>query len=126
MTSPYRRHLFVCTGGKTCPTQGSGAVHAALKDACFAAGLGGDIRINKSGCFAQCGHGPMIAVWPEGRWYAAVRAEDVPEILETDLRRGQPVERLLYMPAGPGKNTCRPGETPGTIAPFVLPPPPPG
>ena len=125
MNSPYRRQFFVCTGGKTCPTQGSEAVHAALKEAAFAAGLGDEVRVNKSGCFAQCGHGPMIAVWPEGRWYAAVRAEDAAEIAESDLRAGRPVERLLYHPGGPGKNVCRAGETPGTIAPFVPPPPPP-
>lgn len=127
MTGPYRRQFFVCTGGKTCPTQGSEAVHAALKDACFAAGLGDGVRVNKSGCFAQCGHGPMIVVWPEGRWYAAVRAEDVEEIARIDLAGGRPVERLLYRPEKPGKNVCRPGEAPGTIAPFVPPvatPPP--
>jgi (2Fe-2S) ferredoxin len=115
--------VFVCTGGKTCPTQGSEAVHAALKEAVFAAGLGHSIRVNKSGCFAQCGHGPMMVVWPEGRWYAAVRVEDVPEILETEIRGGRPLERLLYRPERPGKNVCKPGETPGTIAPFVPPNP---
>jgi (2Fe-2S) ferredoxin len=125
MDSPYERMLLVCTGGKTCPTQGSAAVHAALKEACFAAGLGDRVRVNKAGCFAQCGHGPMVAAWPEGRWYAAVRAEDAAEIVASDLREGRPVERLLYRPAVPGKNVCRAGEAPGTIAPFVPPDPPP-
>jgi (2Fe-2S) ferredoxin len=115
--------LFVCTTGKTCPTQGSEAVHAALKEACFAAGLGDAVRVNKSGCFAQCGHGPMVAVWPEGRWYAAVRAEDAVEIVESEIRHRRPVERLLYRPARPGKNVCAPGAEPGTIAPCVPPPP---
>ena len=124
MKGPYGRLFLVCTHGRTCPTQGSGAVHAALKEACFAAGLGDAVRVNKSGCFAQCGRGPMIAVFPGGRWYAAVRAEDVPEIVEVDLKGGRPVRRLLYRPARPGKNVCRPGEEPGTIAPFVPPPPP--
>jgi (2Fe-2S) ferredoxin len=123
MNAPYARMFFVCTYGKTCPTQGSEAVHAALKEACLAAGLGDAVRVNKSGCFAQCGHGPMIAVFPEGRWYAAVRAEDVAEIVETDLRGGRPVERLLHRPARPGKNVCTPGDVPGTIAPFVVPGP---
>ena len=33
----------------------------------FVAGLGDAVRVNKSGCLAQCGHGPMLAValaWP--------------------------------------------------------------
>lgn len=125
MNAPYARMVFVCTAGKTCPTQGSEAVHAALKEAVLAAGLGDSIRVNRSGCFAQCGHGPMVAVYPEGRWYAAVREEDVPELVEREVRSGRPVERLLYRPEKPGKNVCRPGETPGTIAPLVPPAVPP-
>ena len=121
MSPPYERVLFVCTTGKTCPTQGSEAVHAALKDAAFSAGLGERYRINKSGCLSQCGHGPMIAVYPEGRWYAAVRVEDVPELLDREVRAGLPVERLLYAPGKPGKNVCVPGATPGTLPPCAPP-----
>ena len=115
MNSPFARQVFVCTSGKTCPLQGAEAVHAALKEAALAAGLGDTVRVNKSGCFAQCGHGPMVAVWPEGRWYAAVRPADAAEIVAEDLRSGRPVERLLYHPERQGKNVCAPGTTPGTI-----------
>ena len=108
MNAPFERMFLVCTSGKTCPTQGSEAVHAALKEACFAAGLGDRVRVNKGGCLSQCGHGPMIAVFPENRWYAGVRPEDVAEIVETDLKGGRPVERLLYHPAAPGKNVVAP------------------
>ena len=125
MSAPFARVILVCTSGKTCPTQGSEAVHAALKEAVFAAGLGERIRVNKAGCFSQCGHGPMIAVYPEGRWYGAVRMEDVAEFVEREIRSGLPVERLLYRPEKPGKNVCRPGEKPGTLAPSVPPPAPP-
>ncbi len=118
---PYERHVFVCTGGKVCPTQGSEAVHALLKEGVFAAGAGDRVRVNKAGCFAQCGHGPMVVVHPENRWYAAVTAADAEEILRADLLGGATVERLLHAPAAPGKNVCRAGEKPGTLAP--LPPP---
>jgi (2Fe-2S) ferredoxin len=104
VNAPYERLFLVCTAGKVCPGQGSEAVHAALKDACFAAGLGDRVRVNKGGCLAQCGHGPMIAVWPENRWYAGVRPEDAAEIVAEDLLAGRPVERLLHRPARPGKN----------------------
>ncbi len=125
MDVPYRRMFFVCTGGKTCPTQGSEAVRAALKDATVRAGIHEQVRVTNSGCFSQCGHGPMIAVFPEGRWYSAVRLEDVPEIVREDVLGGRPVERLLYVPEKSGKNVCVPGAAPGTIAPFVPPAPPP-
>ena len=35
------------------------------------------IRVNKSGCMAQCGFGPMVVVHPEDVWYAGVRVADV-------------------------------------------------
>lgn len=108
MNAPFERMFLVCTSGKTCPGQGSEAVHAALKDACFAAGLGDRVRVNKGGCLSQCGHGPMVAVFPENRWYAGVRAEDVAEIVEADLKGGRPVERLLHRPAKRGKNILLP------------------
>ena len=104
MSAPYERLVLVCTGGKTCPVHGGAEVHAALKDAVFSAGLGDRVRVQKGGCLAQCGHGPMVAVFPENRWYAGVLPADVPDLLETDLRGGGPVERLLHRPARPGKN----------------------
>jgi len=118
MDSPYERVLFVCTRGKTCPTQGSEAVHRAMKEAVFAGGLGDRIRVNQSGCLAQCGHGPMVIAYPEGRWYAAVTEADAAALVEAEIRGGVSLDRLRYRPARPGKNVCRPGETPGTVPPI--------
>lgn len=108
MNAPFERLFLVCTAGKTCPLQGSEAVHAALKEACHAAGLADRVRVNKGGCLSQCGHGPMIAVFPENRWYAGVQPADVAEIVESDLKGGRAVERLLHHPAHPGKNVIGP------------------
>ena len=46
----------------------------------------------------------MIVVYPENVWYATVQASDLPEILESHLLGGIPVERLLYRPGKPGPN----------------------
>lgn len=105
---PFERHVFVCVSGGTCPTQGGEQVHAAMKD--LAKQLCGPVRVrvNKSGCLGQCGHGPMVVVYPENVWYAAVRPEDVPEIVERHLVRGEPVERLLYRGHHAGPNAIKP------------------
>jgi (2Fe-2S) ferredoxin len=101
---PFERHVFVCVSGGTCPTQGGEAVHAAM-NALAKERLGKHrVRINKSGCLGQCGHGPMVAVYPENVWYAAVRVEDVPEIVESHLVNVRPVERLLYCGHRTGTN----------------------
>ena len=101
----YRRHVFVCTSGSTCPTQGdTEAFVKYLRAEVARAGLHVEVRINKSGCFSQCGNGPMLVVYPENVWYASVRAEDLPEIVQAHLLGGAPVERLVYRPGRPGPN----------------------
>ena len=48
----------------------------------------------QAGCLDACSQGPAVVVYPEGVWYGHVKVEDVPEIVESHLVRGQPVERL--------------------------------
>lgn len=102
----YERHVFVCTRGEWCPSvDGDGlGVHAALKAAVRAADLAGKVRVNHSGCFSQCGNGPMAVVYPDGVWYAAVTPADAAEIVESHLIGGQPVERLSYDPSEGGSH----------------------
>jgi (2Fe-2S) ferredoxin len=101
----FERHVFVCTGGDWCPAvDGDGlGVHARLKRLVAEAGLGGRVRVNKSGCLDQCGHGPMVVVYPDGVWYWGVRPEDADEIVREHLLGGRPVARLVYRNR-PGKN----------------------
>ena len=101
----WEKHVFVCTSGKYCPAvDGDGiGVHARLKALVREVGLSDHVRVNHAGCFDQCGHGPMVVVYPQGIWYAAVQVEDVEEIVREHLIGGRPVERLIYRNR-PGKN----------------------
>ena len=101
----YDRHVFVCTSGETCPTQGDVERFVkVLRDGVKGAGKQVEIRVNKAGCFNQCGHGPMIVAYPENVWYAGVKESDLPEILASHIVDGKPVERLRYDPGKPGAN----------------------
>jgi (2Fe-2S) ferredoxin len=98
----YERHVFVCENRRaaddprgSCGAKGSEAIRQALKAELKRRGLKGRVRANAAGCLDACGFGPTIVVYPEGVWYARVRVEDVPEIVERHLVGGQPVERLL-------------------------------
>ncbi|MEP6680015.1 MAG: (2Fe-2S) ferredoxin domain-containing protein [Chloroflexota bacterium] len=103
----YERHLFVCTDGEWCPSiDGDGiGVHARLKALAKERGLTDRVRVNHAGCFSQCGHGPMVVVYPDAVWYAAVTPADADEIFRRHVIGGRPVERLLYDPpeTGPHK-----------------------
>ncbi len=96
----------MCTSGDWCPeVDGDGlGVHRALKQAVARRGLDSAVRVNNSGCLNQCGHGPMVVVYPDAVWYAGVSADDAEEIVESHLLNGMPVERLRYRPRSPGAN----------------------
>jgi (2Fe-2S) ferredoxin len=97
----FRHHVFVCENRRpdddprgSCGAKGSEAIRKALKEELARRGLKGAVRANAAGCLDACAHGPSIVVYPEGVWYGGVRVEDVPEIVESHLVNGVPVERL--------------------------------
>jgi (2Fe-2S) ferredoxin len=96
--APFEIHLFVCTSGGTCPHQGAAEVHALLKDAVLRAKLKSKVRVNHAGCLDQCGHGPMMVVYPENVWYAHVSLEDAETIFTEHILGGRPVESLRFHP----------------------------
>ena len=62
----------------------------------------GQVRVNKAGCLDRCAAGPVAVVYPEGTWYSYVDNSDIEEIVESHLKNGQVVERLL-VPAELGR-----------------------
>ena len=95
--SQYERHVFVCEG-KHCARAGGDDVRDAMKESVDRAGLKRRVRVNRAGCLGQCGHGPMVVVYPEGVWYTYVDTNDIDEIVESHLKHGKVVERLLTPP----------------------------
>lgn len=101
----YEQHVFVCTSGETCPEQGDTEKFVKiLRERARQVGRPSDVRINKAGCFSQCGHGPMIVVYPENVWYGGVQQSDLEEIVQSHILGGTPVERLRYEPGVKGAN----------------------
>ena len=99
----YRQHVFVCTTGKHCARDGADDVYAALKKGVKDAGLKPSVRVNQAGCMNQCGHGPMVVVYPGDVWYAGVDEKGAERIVEEHLVAGRPVARHRYV-APPGDN----------------------
>ena len=55
-----------------------------------------DVQIKRTGCHGFCQRGPLVIIEPEGILYSKVEPSDVPEIVQSLLPQGKPVERLLY------------------------------
>jgi NADH-quinone oxidoreductase subunit F len=63
----------------------------------------GGVFVSKSGCQGFCQIGPLVTILPAGTLYIHVKPEDVEEIVETTLKKGAVVERLLYVEPDSGK-----------------------
>lgn len=100
--SYYGRHIFFCLNDRT-NGEDSCAHHNAQAgfDRCKAlvkqAGLSGpgQVRVNKAGCLDRCAAGPVAVVYPEAVWYSFVDESDIDEIVESHLKNGKVVERLV-------------------------------
>ena len=46
----------------------------------------------------------MIVVYPDNTWYAGVQAADLQEIVDSHIKGGKPVARLVYDPGVKGAN----------------------
>jgi (2Fe-2S) ferredoxin/predicted O-methyltransferase YrrM len=98
---PFRHHIFVCTqekpeGVTSCPGNGSLRVLRTLERELGSQGLDNEVQVTTSGCLGLCDDGPIMIVYPEGVWYHKVQEEDVPEIVDSHLRFGRVVSRLVW------------------------------
>lgn len=61
-------HLLVCTGPR-CAVHGAGTLVRRLKDECAAAGVSDRCLIARTGCLYPCNRGPLVVLYPHGRWH---------------------------------------------------------
>ncbi|MGC2234908.1 MAG: (2Fe-2S) ferredoxin domain-containing protein [Pyrinomonadaceae bacterium] len=105
--APIKHHVFVCNG-KSCSAVGSAEVKTAFEEELQKRNLrygkkskgrnpNGEIVLTDCSSVGFCSIGAAVLVYPEGVWYAQVRAEDVKEIVEEHLEKGNVVERLALI-----------------------------
>jgi len=99
--SDNQRTIFICHG-TGCVAGKAFEIREALEKAVAELGLDG-VKVDFTGCHGFCQQGPIAFVEPEGIFYAHVTVDDVPEIVQSHLRDGQPVERLFYRDPVSGK-----------------------
>lgn len=98
----FKHHIFICLNQRPkgdprgcCADQGSEVLHAFFKKEVERLGLRGIVRANKAGCLDHCEYGPSVVIYPEGVWYWVGTEQDVTEIMERHVIKGELVERLL-------------------------------
>lgn len=107
VSAQIQRHVFVCTG-KSCSAVDSAAVRDAFERELKARGLQygktakgcnpeGTVVLTECASVGFCAIGAAVLVYPDGVWYAQVRATDVPEIVEEHIINGRVVERLALL-----------------------------
>lgn len=101
-SSYYQRHIFFClnerkNGEDCCAHHKAQEAFDHCKSQVKSAGLTGPgkVRVNKAGCLDRCAGGPVAVVYPEAVWYSYVDTHDIDEIVESHLKNGKVVDRLL-------------------------------
>ena len=105
--APIKHHVFVCNG-KSCSAVGSTDVKAEFERILQEKNLRqgkeskgrnplGEIVLTDCSSVGFCSIGTAVLVYPDGVWYAQVQPEDVREIIEEHLEKGNVVERLALM-----------------------------
>lgn len=81
-------HIFVCTNERKdepcCAAQGAFDILKAIKHELRARGLdhADGIMANKSGCFAKCGKGPNVVIYPSGTWLQVSSTEEAVSLID--------------------------------------------
>jgi sirohydrochlorin cobaltochelatase len=89
-------HLLVCKH-KTCAKQGAKESARELKRALKETDLRDKVLVTKVDCLDQCGHGPVVVVYPDGVWYGGVDAQGAREIIVQHVAGGRVATRCKVM-----------------------------
>ena len=97
------RPCITISNGTCCQAYGSERVIAAFKAELTRRGLAEQVMLRTTGCHGFCAIEPIVVVEPAGILYQKVKPEDVPEIVDKTVQRGQIIERLLYVDPATGE-----------------------
>jgi (2Fe-2S) ferredoxin len=101
MENHYKHHIFCCANERPaghprgcCKERGGEQLRNYLRARVKEEGISGT-RVNNAGCMDRCEAGAVMVVYPEGIWYTYATKADVDDIIESHLKNGQPVTRLM-------------------------------
>ncbi len=107
LKAQLKRHVFVCTG-KSCTAVGGREVmeefalqleNRGLRQGKQSKGRNpmGEVVLTECGSIGFCSVGTAVMVYPDGTMYGQVCPEDVSEIVEQHIVKGEVVNRLALV-----------------------------
>jgi (2Fe-2S) ferredoxin len=97
-----KQHIFVCTSSRAngqtkgyCQSNEGLEIMQRFIEEIDDREIGGDVFLSNTGCFGICEKGPIVVVYPDNVWYGSVSPDDVEEIMDSHIERGEIVERLV-------------------------------
>jgi NADH-quinone oxidoreductase subunit F len=82
--------------GMGCTAAGGDKVTELFEEFINKKGMGGKVSVIRTGCLGPCEMGPTVIVNPGNILYVRVKPEDVKEIFDRHIVKGEIVERLIY------------------------------
>ncbi|MFA6649147.1 MAG: NADH-quinone oxidoreductase subunit NuoF [Candidatus Izemoplasmatales bacterium] len=89
-----RMHILIC-GGKECLSSHSKELRDEFNRVLNELNLLDEVRLVMAGCFGLCNQGPIVVMTPGETFYSHVTVEDIREICEEHVVKGNIVSRLL-------------------------------
>ena len=90
-----KTYCLIC-GGTGCHATGSIAVKKAFEQEIVDKGLDDKVKVVETGCNGFCAMGPILVVHPGNIFYQKISVKDIPDLVDNQLVKGQPFEKLLY------------------------------
>ncbi|MEW5801156.1 MAG: NADH-quinone oxidoreductase subunit NuoF [bacterium] len=90
-----KKIISVCKG-TGCVAFGSGKLIQTFQEEIEKRGLSNTVSIKKTGCHGFCEKGPIVVILPDDIFYHQVSVDDVPDIIERTIEKGEFIEKLLY------------------------------
>lgn len=94
------KHIFVCTSSRMtgvakgfCHTKGAIEIIQSFTEKLEEEDIT-DVMVSNTGCFGICEKGPIVLIYPDNVWYGSVSPDDVEEIVEEHIKKGEIVKRL--------------------------------
>ena len=90
-----REYIITICEGPSCMHRKSKDLRVAIEKEIEKQSLSNKVRINISGNFGMCQHGPVMVINPPYTIYGNVTEQDIPEIIREHIINKKPLKRLM-------------------------------